>query len=519
MKKKIYLINPKEADIGYFRWPEEPGKPSKFVYVADLATTTVARLMEPYFDVEICEASISEVNFDTDADFIGITGKITQWGHMRELANEFRKRGKIVIFGGPYVSLSFDRARPYCDILVIGEIEEIADEMFAEIASGNWKPEYKGTQPDLAISPIPRWDIYPNRSALMGTIQISRGCPFQCEFCDVIEYLGRKQRHKPVDNILKELDELYKFGYREAFIADDNLTVYRKKAKEILQAVGDWNRKQLDGNMFFRTQVSIDIARDEEMMDIATYSGLYAVFIGIETPNLESLKETRKFQNLRIDLVEEVQSVFRHGLSVYGGMIVGFDNDTPDIFEAQFEFITASQVPYVTYGLLNAPDQTPLHERLQKDNRLIEFDEENIMAGGNAYETNILFKNISTEEAQIGSKWLMNNIYSPFNFGERMCNFIELLGESKMPVQSQNRSTLLTVEKELYKFIRKLKLIGEEEKLMYERVLKVMNKHPHSIRHVMAYLALYASVRYSMNVKNTWDQSLVGKSVFDTSFI
>lgn len=514
MKKKVYLINPKEANIGYFKWPNESGGITDYVYVADLATTTVARLMEPYFDIEICEASLEEVNLNTDADFIGLTGKISQWPHMKELSEEFRKREKTVIIGGSYASLSYDAVRPYSDILIRGEIEEIADEMFQEIASGNHKREYEGTQPDLSTSPLPRWDLYPNDKALLGAVQISRGCPFQCEFCDVIEYLGRKQRHKSIDSIIAELDQLYKYGYRETFIADDNLTVYRKKAKDILKAIGDWNRKQTDGHMIFRTQVSIDIARDPEMMDLATYAGLFAVFIGIETPNVESLKETRKLQNLRIDLVDQVHTVFKHGLSVYGGMIVGFDNDTVDIFDRQFEFIQEAAIPYVTYGLLNAPDQTPLHDRLKKDNRLIE-DNESIVAG-NAYETNIIFNNISIEEAQLGSKWLMNNMYSPANFGERVCTFLDLLGEGQAASNSPNK-VMRSVYKEQYRIIRNIRKMGEEEALMYERITRMMAKKPYATIHGLNYLGLYASIRSTMTYNDTWDQSLVGSQLFELS--
>ncbi|WP_144017319.1 radical SAM protein [Ekhidna lutea] len=512
-KRKVYLINPIEADVGYFKWPNSSGGLTDYVYIADLATTSVARLMESYFEVEICEASIQGVDYSTDADFIAITGKISQWNHMKEISQEFKKRDKTVIIGGSYASLSYEKVRPYCDVLIRGEIEEIADEIFSEIASGNYKKEYVGTQPDMSKLLVPRWDLYPNEKALMGSIQISRGCPFQCEFCDVIEYLGRKQRHKPVDNILSELDELYKVGYREAFIADDNLTVHRKKAKEILKAIGDWNRKQSDGPMLFRTQASIDLAKDDEMMDLATYAGLFAVFIGIETPNVESLKETRKFQNLRIDLVDQIHKVFNSGLSIYGGMIVGFDNDTLDIFERQFNFISESSIPYVTYGLLNAPDQTPLHERLEKAGRLVPENEGTV--AGNAYETNILFENISTEEAQIGSKWLMNNMYAAENFGERLCHFIELLGKGVHNEQSYQIKSLNGVIKELFKVIRSIKRMGVEEEQMHDRVIRMLSKHPNATPHVLNYLSLYASIRATMKFNDTWDQNLVGRPAFE----
>ncbi len=513
MKKKVYLINPQEADIGYFRWPSkaDSGR-TDYIYVADLATTTVATMMQPYFEVEICEASLFQVDYDTDAEFIAITGKISQWNHMVEISTEFRKRGKTIILGGSYASLSYDRVRSYCDILVRGEIENIADEMFKEIASGNWKSEYEGTQADLAKTPLPNWSLYPNEKALLGSVQISRGCPFQCEFCDVIEYLGRNQRHKSVENIINELDSLYAHGYRDAFIADDNLTVYRKKAKEILQAIGDWNKKQTDGRMNFVSQVSIDVARDAEIMNLATYAGLYSVFIGIETPNVESLKETRKLQNVHVNLVEQLKTVYNHGLGVYGGLIVGFDNDKPEIFEQQFEFVMETSMPYVTYGLLNAPDQTPLYDRLKKDNRLVE-DHSRIIAG-NPYESNIIFKNITQEEAELGSIWLMNNLYDANNFGERLSNFTNELGDRR-----QNDGAPLMnfrpVHKEMLRIIRNVRKLGEDEARLHDRFIKLGSKNPHAMLHLINYMNFYASVRSTMHNNETWRPYLAGSSVFE----
>src|SRR5262249_45882554 len=150
-----------------------------------------------------------------------------------------RRRGVKVIIGGPYASLSPDVLRPHCDILVIGEMEEIAEELFADLRNGYAKEEYVGARPDLGRSPLPRWDLYPNDRAIMGTVQTSRGCPFDCDFCDVIQYLGQKQRHKSTAQVLGELDVVYRFGYRQIFLADDNFTIHRSRTKELLVALRD----------------------------------------------------------------------------------------------------------------------------------------------------------------------------------------------------------------------------------------------------------------------------------------
>jgi len=162
------------------------------------------------------------------------------------------------------------------------------------------------------------WDIYPNDRALSGTLQTSRGCPFECEFCDVIQYLGRRQRHKSVAQVLRELDALYRIGYRFVFLADDNFTAYRTRAKELLVALRDWNAQQERGEVGFTTQVSIDAAKDEELLKLCAEAGLTHVFIGIETPNEDSLRETKKHQNLRINLADQVQRFLDHGIAVTG---------------------------------------------------------------------------------------------------------------------------------------------------------------------------------------------------------
>ena len=156
--------------------------------------------------------------------------------------------------------------------------------------------------PDLKNSPIPRWDLYPKGRALSAQVQTSRGCPFECEFCDVIQYLGRKQRWKDPDQVVRELEVLYDRGARAVFLADDNFTVMRRRARDLLERLVDWNDHRPAGRMLFSTQASVDLARDQELMDLCLAANLRTIFMGIESPNEESLAETMKRQNLRVDL-------------------------------------------------------------------------------------------------------------------------------------------------------------------------------------------------------------------------
>src|SRR5262245_19766166 len=248
MPTSIHLINPASDFPTYFgseSYHEYGFKP--VTAIGDLAITTIAAMMSGQLNVIISDENISPTDYNSPANFIGITGKISQRNRMLAIAREFRKRGKVVLIGGPYASLSPESLRPHCDILVRGEVENIIDQISSDLVTGKWKEEYVGDKPDLSGSTLPMWEHYPNERALLGAVQTSRGCPFQCEFCDVIQYLGRKQRHKPIPQVLRELDLLYRCGYRSIFLADDNFTVVRSRAKELLTAIKQWNCNRTNG--------------------------------------------------------------------------------------------------------------------------------------------------------------------------------------------------------------------------------------------------------------------------------
>ena len=409
MQSSIYLVNPAESGPA-FHGAEvlEAWGLGRVVSVADLSTTTVAALIPAEWSVSICDERIEHVNFHHPASVVGITGKVSQFPRMVELARQFRQRGKIVIIGGPYASLNPDDVRPHADILVVGEFEEIATKVFSDLRSGTWQDLYNGGRPDLKSSPIPRWDLYPGGRAMSAQIQTSRGCPFECEFCDVIQYLGRKQRWKDPDQVVRELDVLYSRGVRSIFLADDNFTVMRRRARELLEKLIDWNDRRAK-RMRFSTQVSIDLARDPELMNQCAAANMRMAFVGIETPNEESLAETKKRQNLRVDLSEEVTKIVRSGIMVTCGTIVGFDHDGPDIFQRQVEFLNCLPVPLITFGLLVAPPATPLHARMAREGRLINHDR---LGSGSFLDTNIRPLRMSEAKLKAGACWLLNWIYA-----------------------------------------------------------------------------------------------------------
>lgn len=293
MSKSVYVINPR-ADFPTY-WGAEMLKGWGFEgasAIADLACVTVAGLVPEGFEVRVCDENIGPVDWASQADFVAITGKVSQWGRMRAIARRFRKLGKTVIIGGPYASLCPDVVAEECDVIFRGELEEVAPELFSDLGASSWKDEYIGTVPSLDVGPLPRWDLYPNDRALIGSVQTSRGCPFECDFCDVIQYLGRRQRHKSIPRVLAELDQVYRLGYRTVFLVDDNFTSSRKRCKELLIALAEWNERQDEKTWFF-TQLSIDAARDDELLLLLARAGLTYAFIGLETPNQESLSTLR----------------------------------------------------------------------------------------------------------------------------------------------------------------------------------------------------------------------------------
>jgi len=505
MAKSIHLINPAADSVSYYGTEIFSASGLEPVsYMLDLTTATVAGLVPDDFEVSLCDETVQEVDFDVAADFIGITGKVSQWKRMQEIARRFRDRGKTVLIGGPHASLCPDLVRPHCDVLVRGEIEDIADELFSDLRDGTWKEEYIGTKTDLSRTPMPRLDLYPNDRALLGSIQTSRGCPFQCEFCDVIQYQGRKQRHKPVGRVIEELDQLYAYGYRYVFIADDNFTACRARVRELLAAVRDWNRERPGRSMGFCAQVSIDSARDDDLLQLLSDAGIVEVFIGIETPNEDSLREVKKRQNLKLDLVEQVERFLKFGIKVTGGMIVGFDADDPGIFQRQYEFAMSSPVPIFTLGPLVAPAATPLHARLEREGRLIEGESETV---GGIWVTNVIPKKMTRDELLDGVKWLCNKLYDPRAYRKRIMRLVEVLNTRNGARPSEDKSEIdppRPVELQGIELIRRLALKGPSEARLVWKVLFTVMRHPELKEAISWYLIAYMQFRHAYDLGNVW---------------
>jgi hypothetical protein len=488
----LYVVNPRAPGASYFG--AEVFARSGFgdaQGIADLTAVTVAAMAPPDWDVSVCDEHITPIDFGHPAAFVAITGKVTQAVRMLEVAAEFRRRGKTVLMGGPCVSLSPEVFRGCCDSLVIGEMESIATQVFDDLGRGRWRDEYAGGSADLALTPMPRWDLYPTDRALAGAVQTSRGCPFECEFCDVIQYLGRRQRFKPVTQILAELDVLYRCGFRTVFLADDNFSVHRRHARQILAALRDWNTGRTQGRVAFNTQLSIDTARDPALLRMLAEAGMRNVFVGIETSNEESLRETKKRQNVGVDLLARVREFLAHGISVTSGMIVGFDHDGPESFARQFEFAMASPIPIFSVGALVAPAATPLHERLRQAGRLIREAPE---VAGSPWDTNIVPARMTRDELLTGLRRLCRDLYAPENFGQRVLQMIDAWPVAPV-VPDPGEPERRPIESEAMLVIRKVTARGPAEQRMMAAVARRLRDKPSARKPVLQALFRYAQVR------------------------
>jgi radical SAM superfamily enzyme YgiQ (UPF0313 family) len=388
-----------------------------------LGLLTLAGLTPPEYGVTVCDENAGEeVDFETDAEVVGITGYIIQIQRALEIADRFRAQGKTVVLGGPMANLLPEECRQHCTVLFEGEAEYTWPQFLRDYSAGLRADHYvQNDKIHLPDSPPRRLDVLKRRYA-HGIVQCTRGCPFTCEFCDIIVMYGRKMRYKPVAQVLAEVEAWYRHGTVQVFFADDNFVGNRAYAKELLRALADWNDCQRHPLTFY-TQASIDMVRDEELLGLLRDANFISVFLGIESPRKASLAETHKTQNERLDLVQAVHKIQSYNLFVSAGMIVGFDNDDRGIFDEQYEFLQAAQIPLVMLSVLLAVPKTPLYNRLKAEGRLLTPDPTGTDRShyvGTAGGTNFYPRHMTREELRRGQERLYQRLYAPEAFRSRL---------------------------------------------------------------------------------------------------
>jgi radical SAM superfamily enzyme YgiQ (UPF0313 family) len=430
---KLLLILPKDITLNYELFAQNVGFITKMMRGSPpLSLATLAALTPVNFKTRIIDENIEEIDFNEQYDLVGITGNTYHINRAEEIAREFSKRRIFVVCGGYSVSLCPERWRSFADVLIIGEAERIWPEFLTDFVSGSYKQEYiEEERFDLSISPVPDFSRILRSNLLKysyGVVQTSRGCPFRCEFCSVTIYAGNKMRYKPVDNIIKEIDQIQKIRkYRYIFIVDDNFSADIQKAKEVLAALKIWNLKQRRPVSFI-TQLSIDSAKDEKFLVLAAEAGLNIFSIGIESPNTESLKEVRKYQNIISNVSESVKKIHQHGITIMGNSMIGFDHDDLSIFKKHFEFFSKLGIANLSVYPLLAFDGTPLKTRMIKEGRYI-YRNETLFGKGQYFNmlnaSNIIPKNMSVEQLQNGIIRLLKELYKSENYIERLKIFFK----------------------------------------------------------------------------------------------
>jgi radical SAM superfamily enzyme YgiQ (UPF0313 family) len=341
-----------------------------------LGLMTLAALLPKDWSLKICDMTVRDISEGEwrECDIVMVSGLVSQHSGMVDVVREAKHRGKFVVVGGPWafhVPELFLEAG--ADIVVRGEAEVAAPKVLEAInkrVSGVFI-QAEGMA-DMETSPLPRYDLIDINAYNDMPLQFSRGCPFQCDFCDVTLMLGRKVRTKSPEQILNELQVIYDTGWRRAvFFVDDNLIGNVSKAKNLLRKLIPWMEER--GYPFeFYTQASVNLAADDELLNLMARAGFYRVFLGIETPDKESLKLVSKHQNAAVDLDEVCEKITRAGLQIIAGCIIGFDNERPGADERLIDFAQRNQIPEMFVTLLQASPGTELFERLQKEDRLIE---------------------------------------------------------------------------------------------------------------------------------------------------
>ena len=414
---KILLVYPQYPDT-FWSFKHALKFVSKRAAFPPLGLLTVAAMLPENWEKKLVDMNVSRLT-DADitwADYVFISAMAVQKTSVKEVIARCVELDVKTVVGGPLFSAGHEEFDGV-DHFVLGEAEETLAPFLNDMANGSLKHIYSSEKhPDISVTPVPMWSLIKLNHYSSMSLQYSRGCPFDCEFCDIVFLNGHTPRTKNKEQLIAELDSLYELGWRGSiFIVDDNFIGNKKKLKaEILPALVEWRKEKKDP-FAFTTEASINLADDEELARLMVSAGFDVVFVGIETPNEESLVECTKGQNQNRDLVASVKKLQEFGLEVQGGFIVGFDNDPESIFQSQIEFIQSSGIVTAMVGLLNAPRGTRLYKRLEKEKRLLK------QFTGNNMDCSLNFiPKMKYETLMQGYRNILKTIYAPRHYYRRM---------------------------------------------------------------------------------------------------
>ncbi|MFH1502743.1 MAG: DUF4070 domain-containing protein [Candidatus Eisenbacteria bacterium] len=447
-----------------------------------LGLLTVAAMLPGDWRVRLVDLNVTKLSqADLDwGDCAMVSGMIVQRESARKVIARCKEAGLTVIAGGPLFSTEHEHFDGV-DHFVLGEAEVTLRPFLADLERGEARRVYRADEfADMTTSPVPRWELVDPRHYISRGIQFSRGCPRDCDFCEVTELFGHRWRTKTSAQIIDELDTLYRLGWRGVVpFVDDNINGSRRLLREtLLPALIEW-RKGKRG-VSFSAQATIDLADDQELMDMMVRAGFDTVFIGIETLEEAGLAECNKRQNRNRDLLADVKRIQRSGLQVQGGFIVGFDSDTPQVFERMARFIQSSGIATAMVGMLQAPNGTPLYKRLAREGRI-----RLLVSGDNSDGTTNVVPRMGLVALQEGHRRLLRDLYSPANYYERLKTFLREYRPPRTSPRLTGQHVLA-----LLRSIYSLALAGREHWRYPDLLMWTLFRNPRALPTAVA-LAIY----------------------------
>jgi radical SAM superfamily enzyme YgiQ (UPF0313 family) len=475
---KVLLVNPEFPDT-YWSFRHALPFERKRCAFPPLGLLTVSALLPQSWQRRLVDLNVRALKAaDIDwADMVFVTGMLVQKDSVHEVVQRCKARGKRVVIGGPYVTTTVADLPP-ADHIFLGEAETTLPQFVADLAQGAAKGRYQAAErPPLASTPVADYALADMKRYSAMSVQYSRGCPFNCEFCDIIEIYGRVPRTKSNQQMLAEFDALLQQGWRgTVFIVDDNFIGNKKNVRRLLPELTAWQER--NGHPFsLLTEASINLADDDELLAEMQRAGFRRVFLGIETPVEESLKEAQKSQN-RGDLLASVKKIQSYGMEVMAGFIVGFDSDPEDIFELQINFIRDSGIPLAMVGLLTALPDTQLWRRLEKEGRLLGES-----SGNNTNCALNFVPRMDAARLVAGYQSIMRTIYKPSEYYQRA---LDSLRRTAQEVPEPVRVKFLSSVAALLRLLLRLGVLDRERREFWRFLGRTIFSHhdqlPQSLR-------------------------------------
>jgi radical SAM superfamily enzyme YgiQ (UPF0313 family) len=427
MKKKILMVYP-EIPATYWSFKYALPFAGYKTLMPPLGLITVAAMLPENYDVRLVDMNIRKLTPEdiTGADMVFVSAMIVQKESFQAVVSMCNEYGTTVVAGGPYPTSSYRSIRGV-DHFILNEGETTLPKFIEDLELGRAQKIYTDeTKPDITKTPPPRFELLEMGAYESMALQSSRGCPFNCEFCDIIEMFGRVPRYKLPEQLLHEMEILYDMGYRGSlFIVDDNFIGNKAKVRELLDHIIPWQKSRNYPFGLF-TEASINLAQDGPLMDRMREAGFDNVFLGIETPIVETLALNQKQQNTKADMLESIRTIQAKGIEVMGGFIVGFDSDPENIFDLQIDFIQKAAIPLAMIGTLVALPNTQLYRRLEREGRIVgETD------GNNTHSMELNFiPRMPRETLMEGYKRIIAAIYKPKNYFKRCAALLKRMPHS-----------------------------------------------------------------------------------------